>query len=488
MIDSPWAEDATTPQRFGRFDKIVWTVIGALILAILAIIWRGDQVEVRVVAHSPAADMTGVSPQTPLRIQFDQPLAIDSLSAEPVQVQPPVDGTLRVEIDTLVFVPKTSFASDTRYQVTVQPGIRSTLGHELADSFSWSFATGHMGIAYTVIDDNGREQVVTAAVHLDPAGVTAEPPVQVTDAPYGIWDFAVDAKTGQIAYARLYEDGTSDLWTLHPGADTPELLLTCPNAACNSMAFSPDSQLLAYSQRLASDFSSAVVSPPRLWLLELATSTPARVFADEQRLGFEPRWSPDGNWLGYLSPDLGGIGVYNVENGTTRFYRTSTGEAPVWHPDGDEIVLSEMHEISGTFQVHLFAIDVRVDPEANAQAGEAARQLLSVHDVPVEDNSPAWSPDGEWLAFRRKELAGPRESLGKQLWVMRRDGSEARPLTTDPEYDHGAPSWSPDGRFLLYHRFPLRGPDVTISVWIMDVVSGKAWEVAHPGQRPQWKP
>jgi Tol biopolymer transport system component len=249
------------------------------------------------------------------------------------------------------------------------------------------------------------------------------------------------------------------------------------------VAFSPDSQLLAFSQRNATAFGVPVVSPPRLYLLELATGTVAPVFADDQQLAFDPRWSADGQWLSYLSPGLGGVGVYHLQNGTTRFYPTTTGEAAVWHPQRNELVLSEMISGGDYFEIHLMLIDplteTRQDISVVADSGEV---------IAVEDNSPAFSPDGEWLAIRRKELEGPRATLGKQLWVMRADGSEAYPLTQEAEVDHGPAVWSPDGRYLLYHRFPLRGPDVTVSVWVLDVASGQSWEVARPGQRPQWVP
>jgi Tol biopolymer transport system component len=217
--------------------------------------------------------------------------------------------------------------------------------------------------------------------------------------------------------------------------------------------------------------------------LELATGTVAPLFADDQQLAFDPRWSPDGEWLSYLSPDLGGVGAYHVQNGTTRFYPTTTGEAAIWHPLRNELLLSEMLQSGDYFEVHLILIDplteTRQDLSVVAHTGET---------VAVEDNSPAYSPDGEWLAFRRKELEGPHATLGKQLWVARANGSEARPLTQEPDVDHGPVMWSPDARYLLYHRFPLRGPDVTISVWVLDVASGQSWEVARPGQRPQWVP
>jgi TolB protein len=210
----------------------------------------------------------------------------------------------------------------------------------------------------------------------------------------------------------------------------------------------------------------------------LATGTTAPVFADSQQLAFDPRWSPDGKWLSYLSPDLGGVGVYHLDNSTTRFYPTTTGEAAVWHPHRNELIVSEVLSSSTYFEVHLLLIDPLTE----------TRQDLSIFQTPVEDNSPAFSPDGEWIVFRRKEFEGPRASLGKQLWLMRADGSAARPLTQEPTFDHGPASWSPDGRYVLYHRFPLRGPEITISIWVMDVQSGQSWQVQSPGQRPLWVP
>jgi TolB protein len=220
------------------------------------------------------------------------------------------------------------------------------------------------------------------------------------------------------------------------------------------------------------------MSPPRLYLLDLATATSAPVFADSQQLAFDPRWSPDGKWLSYLSPDLGGVGLYHLDNEMKRFYPTTTGETAIWHPQRNQLVLSEMLTSGDYFEVHLILIDPLTE----------TRQDLSVYENPVEDNSPAFAPDGEWIAFRRKVAEGIYASLGKQLWLMRADGSEARPLTQEPELDHGPPAWSPDGRYLLYHRFPLRGPEIVISVWILDVASGQSWEVESPGQRPQWVP
>ncbi len=461
-----------------RFDRAVWLLMAATLLALLGVVWRGDQVGLRVTTLSPPADAVGVSSSTLIHVRFDQALRADAADSPQLTFDPPLTGTVRLESDALIFTPATGLAPDTTYAARLDAGLSGRTGRRLLAPVMWRFTTGHTSIVYSVVDAQRHEQLMLAAANLGPDAVTLAAPQAVTNADFGIWDFGVDGRTGQIVFSLLAADGTSDLWTLTPGSTAPVLLYACPQAACNSVAFSPDSRLLAFSRRNASDLASPVVSPPRLWLLDLANGAAAQVFADDQQLGFEPRWSADGVWLSYVSPDLGGVGVYNVRDGTTRFYPTTTGEAAVWHPVRTEVVLSEMVPDSAVYAVHLFAVDPVND----------TRRDLSVHEFEVDDSSPAWSPDGAWLAFRRKELTGPHQSMGKQLWVMAADGSAARPLTLDMEVDHGLPVWSPDGRYLLYHRYPLRGPAVTISVWVMEVATGEAWEAARPGQRPQWVP
>jgi dipeptidyl aminopeptidase/acylaminoacyl peptidase len=90
-----------------------------------------------------------------------------------------------------------------------------------------------------------------------------------------------------------------------------------------------------------------------------------------------------------------------------------------------------------------------------SEGGEAKRFTAG----PANANSPAWSPDGRWLAFvseREGEATGKSEKEQKQqgkgkpqIWLIPTDGGEARQLTF---MQHGAsnPVWSPDGKQLLF--------------------------------------
>ncbi|HMN26913.1 MAG TPA: hypothetical protein PKE45_02070 [Caldilineaceae bacterium] len=169
----------------------------------------------------------------------------------------------------------------------------------------------------------------------------------------------------------------------------------------------------------ATDFSSGTVSPPRLWLVNPTTGENSPLFADNQKLAFEPRWSSAGSYLSFLSPDLGGVGAFCLDDGSTQFYETSTGEVGVWRPAHSQLLINVMRQIGEQYVVHLLLIDGANNEQRNLSGEEAL----------VEDGSPAWSPDGEWIAFRRKELAGPTATLGKQLWLMRSDGSAAQALS-----------------------------------------------------------
>jgi TolB protein len=81
---------------------------------------------------------------------------------------------------------------------------------------------------------------------------------------------------------------------------------------------------------------------------------------------------------------------------------------------------------------------------------EDGRGLRKLTDNNVRDSDPAWSPTGEQLAF-----VSDRDGDG-EIYVMNADGSDVRQLTWNKgrpgrqgPWD-GAPSWSPDGRRIVF--------------------------------------
>lgn len=75
-----------------------------------------------------------------------------------------------------------------------------------------------------------------------------------------------------------------------------------------------------------------------------------------------------------------------------------------------------------------------------ARAGGEARRLT---DSPGDEDGPAFSPDGAWLAFHRNTGGGA------DIFVMPAAGGEARRLTWHPK-DDVVRGWTPDGRRILF--------------------------------------
>ena len=209
-------------------------------------------------------------------------------------------------------------------------------------------------------------------------------------------------------FSALTEEGNSDLWLTQVGAQRAGTVVGVPNAFCATPAWSPAGRLLAYSQRNANDFAAAAVSPPRLYLLDTQTGESAPVFGDSQKLGFEPRWSFDGTWLTYSrriwsawarrSGDRAGSVLCHQHRGNGYLASQPAGFS-------DERVGADRRSVCGA-------------PGAGRSSGQHADELERGAE-PGARTLRAWSPDGEWIAFRRNELAGERKSLSKQLWLMR---------------------------------------------------------------------
>ena len=112
--------------------------------------------------------------------------------------------------------------------------------------------------------------------------------------------------------------------------------------------------------------------------------------------------------------------------------RVTDGSAPetdpAWSPDGDRIAFAR--QVGGSFDL----FSVRTD-------GTDERRLT---DTPrVDERWPAWSPDGTRIAFARYESGLERGS--GDLWTADARGGHERMVLGD-EHDYSGPAWSPDGR------------------------------------------
>lgn len=89
------------------------------------------------------------------------------------------------------------------------------------------------------------------------------------------------------------------------------------------------------------------------------------------------------------------------------------------------------------------------DASISIMDADGSNKRLVYQDKSGAAYSPAWSPDGEWLAFGFGGFFGDRESNPARIMKVKADGSGAQVLTPGSP-NAGFPSWSPDGKRIVF--------------------------------------
>jgi serine/threonine-protein kinase len=144
---------------------------------------------------------------------------------------------------------------------------------------------------------------------------------------------------------------------------------------------------------------------------------------------------------------------------------------PSISPDGKWLVYSGAGTGAGAGNRDIFLLSLSGKTPINLTPGS-----------PDNDDQPAFSPDGERIAFRSNRDGGG-------IFVMGRTGEEVRRIT---RFGNN-PSWSPDGTHIVFakERVELdpQNSDAQSTIWIVDVNTGTTRELTvSDGVLPAWSP
>lgn len=153
-----------------------------------------------------------------------------------------------------------------------------------------------------------------------------------------------------------------------------------------------------------------------------------RLILDSRFPLMSPAWSPDGQWLAYVSFESKRSAVYVqlVRTGERRQVSARAGinGAPAWSPDGHKLALT----LGGSGgNPDLYVLDL------------ASQSLTRITDDPAIDTEAAWAPDGKSLYFTSDRAGSP------QIYrVAAQPGEHPKRITFTGSYN-ARPRVSPDG-------------------------------------------
>jgi TolB protein len=226
-----------------------------------------------------------------------------------------------------------------------------------------------------------------------------------------------------------------------------------------------------------------------------------------------PAWSPDGQWLAYVSFETKHAAVYVqlVRSGERRQVsaRAGVNGAPAWSPDGHKLALT-LGGSGGNPDIYILDL--------------STQDLTRITDDPAIDTEPEWAPDGKSLYFTSDRAGSPqiyqigvnpgarpkRVTFGGNYNARPRvapDGSQLAMVTLDNgQYrvalqdlargtvrvlSHGhldeSPSFAPNGATLIYSE--REGSRGTLAMVATDGLTGLRLKASQGEVRePAWGP
>ena len=281
---------------------------------------------------------------------------------------------------------------------------------------------------------------------------------------------------------------------------------------------SPDGRRAAFVVTTLSEERDEYLS--NIWVVDVAGGAPRRFTAGPRR-DLEPRWSPDGSRLAFLSErtakDKLQVYVMPADGGeATKLTALDNGVSAIaWAPDGARLAFVSavggykepegedekrksrparvITSVKYRFNGEGFIYDRRPHVFVVSLDGASPTQIT---DGDFIDADPTWSPDGESLVFASARHGARDDDDASDLWRVPAKGGTPQRLTATAG-PVMLPAFSPDGRTIAFlARAELNAYGRNVQLFTVPADGGQATCVTSALDRscgalhvrPSWSP
>lgn len=444
-----------------RFDRVVLALVLGLGLTIAALSVAVARIGPTVDSLSTAQSLDGTLVNSQIAVAFTQPMKI-SPTERAFSIRPAVKGDFSWSGNQLLFVPRTSLRYDQTYIVTISTAAQDAGGKHLGRSFQSSFTTQGRHLMYLGTDGSERDRLILASTDGKREAVAGG------NGPIRAFNVSFDRTLAVYVRQGSSSERPDELWLLSLADNSTQRVFRQPDWTITQPHFSPDGRYIAFlarNVRICRKYYGCYrdTSGPLIYLFDLQThrAFPYNSSSDVPITNFID-FSPRGQ-LAFT--DLGSALTVADVNGHSPVHIPNAGnslEFAGFDPAGDKAVFVGQTPSSTGGDILMYASGRYTDlskgvydsstPSFSSSGKRVAyaayrgekgiEPLYGVNVYTIADGrtqrltaettwsdwAPQWSPDDVYIAFVRSE---PQEAMylgAGEVWVMRSDGKDARPL------------------------------------------------------------